>query len=161
MSMTFPERGALLGVDYGQRRVGLAVCDSERKVAAPLILYHRRTPELDAAYFRQVTKQHGIVGLVVGLPLHMRTHQEGESAQAARQFGHWLSQAVDLPVVYHDERLTSALAHRLLEEAGMTAKRRREKIDKVAAQILLQSFLDAGGPETPASLEKPSESTPP
>lgn len=150
----FPETGSLLGVDFGQRRVGLALCDTGRMIASPLRLYVRRNPELDAAFFRQLVQQHAVVGLVVGLPLHMRTNQEGELAQAARAFGQWLMQTCHLPVVYFDERLTSTLAEGLLSQAGLTAQQRRERIDKVAAQILLQSFLDAGCPTEPLPPDK-------
>lgn len=141
---TFPKNGCLLGVDYGSRRVGLAVCDEDRKVSMPLSVYERRTPTLDADWFRQLAQQHRVVGLVVGLPLHMKSGDEGQLARDARAFGTWLSGALGLPVGYVDERLTTSLAHRLLAEAGVKAKARKGKIDKLAAQILLQTYLETG-----------------
>lgn len=148
MSEAIPKRGVLLGIDYGSKRVGLAVCDEGRTVAVPLALYERRKPELDAAYFREQVKKHHVVGLVVGLPVHLKSGDEGKLAKEARAFGAWLGAAVALPVAYVDERQTTSLAHRLLAEAGVKVKARQAKVDKLAAQIVLQTYLDADGPSS-------------
>src|SRR3954447_23765160 len=99
--------GCLLGVDYGERRIGLAVSDAERRIAVPLAIYERRDGPRDAAYFHQLIVEHGIVALVVGLPVHM-SGDEGAAAKFARAFGTWLRRATKLPVVYWDERLSTA-----------------------------------------------------
>jgi putative Holliday junction resolvase len=132
----------LLGVDFGTVRVGLAVCDSERLIASPLAVYGRRDPAADAAYFRDLVKAEEIAGLVVGLPVHM-SGDEGGKAKEARAFGDWLAQMTGLPVAYWDERYTTADAEGHLLDAGLTKKKRKARLDKVAAQIILESFLDA------------------
>jgi putative Holliday junction resolvase len=135
------EAGRLLGVDYGKVRVGLAVTDSERCLASPLDTYTRRTPELDARFFRELVEAEEIMGLVVGLPIH-NDGREGEQAIAARAFGQWLAATTGLPVCYWDERFTTVEAEGLLLSAGLTNKRRKARRDRVAAQILLQSYLE-------------------
>jgi putative Holliday junction resolvase len=138
----------LLGVDYGMRRVGLAVCDSERRIAVPLVIYERRRGVTDAAFFRDLVQREAIGGLVVGLPVHM-SGDEGQRAGEARAFGAWLSKTTQLPVWYWDERLTTSQAHQVMRAAGVKLNQRKSKVDMVAAQMLLQSFLDAGCPENP------------
>jgi len=135
----------LLGVDYGGRRIGLAVSDVERRIASPLAVFHRQPEAGEAAAFRQLVSQYEIVGIVVGLPLHL-SGDEGGKAQEARGFGRWLGKATGLPVCFWDERLTTATAHRIMKAAGLKAKARKDRLDAVAAQILLQSYLDAGCP---------------
>jgi putative holliday junction resolvase len=138
-------RTALLGVDYGSVRVGLAVSDPDRKIAFPLTTYTRRTRDLDAEYFRKVAAEEPIAGLIVGLPIHLSGH-EGAKATEARAFGKWLAEVTSLPVVLWDERFTTVEAEQALLSAGLTNKRRKARRDRVAAQILLQSYLDAGCP---------------
>jgi putative Holliday junction resolvase len=135
----------LLGVDYGQVRVGLAVSDPDRKFAFPLATYERQGPERDATHFRALVEQEDIGGLVVGLPVHL-SGREGQKAGEARTFGTWLATATRLPVVFFDERFTTVLAEAALWDAGLTHKKRKARRDKVAAQILLQAYLDAGCP---------------
>ena len=143
------ERTRLLGVDYGAVRVGLAVCDATRLIASPLTTYQRRDPERDAAFFRELAGSEEVGGLVVGLPVHL-DGREGQSAQAARKFGGWLAEVTALPVVFWDERFTTHTAEGELWEAGLTHQRRRDRRDRVAAQMLLQSYLEAGcPPESP------------
>jgi putative holliday junction resolvase len=143
-----PERGRLLGVDPGKVRIGLAITDPDRKLAFPLSVHERRGPERDAAVFQKLVKDEQIVQIVVGLPVHL-DGREGTSAQEARTFGTWLSAATQLPVVYFDERFTTAQAERLLWDAGLSHKDRKARRDKLAAQILLQAYLEAGCPASP------------
>jgi putative Holliday junction resolvase len=137
-------RTRLLGVDYGSVRVGLAVSDPQRKIAFPLATYERRGRERDAAYFRQVVEAEEIAELVVGLPLHT-DGREGQKAAEARAFGQWLAETTCLPVRYWDERFTTIEAEDALWSAGLTHKRRKQRRDRVAAQMLLQAYLDAQG----------------
>jgi putative Holliday junction resolvase len=137
--------GRLLGVDYGTVRVGLAVCDAERRIASPLATYERRNPASDGAYFRSLVAAEGVVGLVVGLPVH-NDGREGVKAQEARAYGSWLAAETGLPATYYDERFSTAQAESALWMAGLTHKRRKERRDRVAAQIVLQAYLDAGCP---------------
>jgi putative Holliday junction resolvase len=144
----------LLGVDFGTVRVGIAVSDADRRIASPLLTYTRKNADNDAKFFCHVAKQEEIAALVIGLPVHM-SGAEGDKARQARSFGDWLGQVTGLPVFYWDERLTTVVAESYLQAAGLTSKRRKDRRDRVAAQILLQSYLDAGCPEdhVPQSLE--------
>ena len=135
----------LLGVDYGTVRIGLAVSDADRKIASPLTTYTRRTKELDARYFQEVAAEQAIGEIILGLPVHLAGH-EGQKAYEVRSFGKWLYEATGLPIVYWDERFTTVEAENSLLAAGLTSKRRKARRDRVAAQILLQSYLDVGCP---------------
>jgi putative Holliday junction resolvase len=145
----------LLGIDYGTVRVGLAVTDPERRIAFPLRTYLRRDAEKDSEFFRAVVREEAIGAMVVGLPVHL-SGREGKKAAEARAFGKLLAEATGLPVVFWDERFTSAEAEGHLWSAGLTSRKRQARRDRVAAQILLQSYVDAGCPaeETPRALEE-------
>ena len=136
----------LLGMDYGDVRVGLAVSDADRKIAFPLATYERQGRDRDAEYFRALVRAEQVGALVVGLPVHL-DGREGAKAAAARAFGLWLGGATGLPVAYWDERFTTVEAEAALWAAGLTHKKRKARRDRVAAQILLQAYLDAGCPE--------------
>jgi putative Holliday junction resolvase len=140
--------GKVLAVDYGKVRVGLALSDPDRKFAFPHATYQRATRERDAAYFRALVTEEKPARIVVGLPLHC-DGREGEKAVEARAFGKWLAEITGLPVFFWDERFTTVQAEAALWEAGLTHRRRRDRRDRVAAQILLQAYLDAGCPDTP------------
>jgi putative Holliday junction resolvase len=137
--------GRLLGVDYGTVRIGLAISDPDRKIAFPLTTYTRRDRDADAAWFRDIVAKESVSALVVGLPVHT-TGREGQKAGEARAFGAWLAEATRQPVVFYDERFTTVLAEAALWEAGLTHKKRKARRDRVAAQMLLQAYLDAGCP---------------
>lgn len=137
--------GRLLGVDYGTVRIGLAISDPDRKIAFPLATYTRRSRDADASWFRALIAEEGVSGLVVGLPVHS-TGREGQKASEARTYAGWLSEATGLPAVLFDERFTTVFAEAALWEAGLTHKQRKARRDRVAAQILLQTYLDAGCP---------------
>ncbi len=148
-------RTCLLGIDTGTVRVGLAISDPDRKFAFPLTIYERRNREQDGVYFQALAKKENLAGLVVGLPVHM-SGAEGQKAAEARAFGDWLGELLALPVIYWDERFTTVEAESALWSAGLTHKQRKERRDKVAAQLLLQAYLEAGCPtevEPPGALE--------
>jgi putative Holliday junction resolvase len=138
-----------LGVDYGTVRIGLALADLESKIASPLATLARRTPAQDAAFFRELVNREHVRMIVVGLPVHM-SGQEGEKALEARQFGSWLGTSTGLPILYWDERYTTSEAEQHLQQAKLTAKQRRARRDQIAAQILLQTFIEAGCPRIPS-----------
>ena len=138
-------RTRLLGVDYGTVRVGLAVTDADRIIASPLEIRERQGDIRDAAYFRELIEREQIGGLVVGLPIHT-TGREGIKAAEARVFGEWLRVVTGLPVVYADERFSTAFAESALWQAGLTHKKRKARRDAVAAQMMLQAFIEAGCP---------------
>jgi putative Holliday junction resolvase len=130
-----------MGVDVGERRIGVAVEDELGLMA------HAREP-LDArdrkraiAALLEHAREEGVTEIVVGLPLDMRGH-EGEAAKKARAFAQALADATPIPVQLFDERLTTVEAHRRLREAGKKQKDTRGLVDGVAASTLLQAWLD-------------------
>jgi putative Holliday junction resolvase len=138
--------GRLLGVDYGSVRIGLSISDPERRLASPLAVYERRGREQDALYFRSLVSSEEIKAIVVGLPVHTNG-REGQKAAEARAFGAWLAETTELPVTFWDERFSTVEAESALWQAGLTHKKRKARRDRVAAQILLQAYLDAGCPD--------------
>lgn len=139
-----PPKGKLLGIDFGTVRIGIALCDPDRIIASPYEILIRKTEEKDLKYFKDLVAQEKIVGLVLGLPLHL-DGRLSDKAQEAIRFGDLLEKATGLPVEYMDERFTSVEAEHFLLDAGLTRKKRKERIDKVAAQILLSVYLERGG----------------
>lgn len=134
--------GRLAGIDYGTVRIGIAVTDREQRLASPLENYNRRTPDLDAAYFRRLLAEEQICRLIVGLPLHLNG-KESQKSLEARQFGVWLQELTGLPVEFYDERFTSSEAQQYLAEARLSHKKRKARLDKLAAQIMLTSYLES------------------
>jgi putative holliday junction resolvase len=143
-------RTRLLGVDYGSIRVGLAVSDAGRLLASPLAVYERQGLQRDASYFRNLIQTEEIGAIVVGLPLHC-DGREGQKATEVRTFGAWLADTTSLPVRFWDERFSTVEAEAALWQAGLTHKKRKARRDRVAAQILLQAYLDAGCPDESAA----------
>ena len=139
-------RGRVLAIDPGERRVGLAISDPDRKFAFPLTTYERRDADRDAAYFRDLITAEAVSEIVVGLPVHL-SGQEGAKARETRAFADWLTRATGLPVRFWDERFTTVEAESALWQAGLTHRQRKARRDRVAAQILLQTYLEAGCPE--------------
>lgn len=135
-----PAQGRLAGVDYGSRRIGIATCDPSRKFCGPYEVYNRRTPSLDAIWFKRLVKDEGIVGFVVGLPLHT-TGEESSTSRDARTFAQWLGETTAVPVALYDERYTSHAAEHLLAGTELTKKKRKERLDALAAQMILESYL--------------------
>jgi putative Holliday junction resolvase len=138
-------RTRLLGVDFGTVRIGLAITDTDRIIASPLEIRERQGLDRDAAFFKLLIEREEIGGLVVGLPLHT-TGREGTKAAEARAFGAWLTGVTGLPVTFADERFSTAFAESALWQAGLTHKKRKARRDAVAAQVMLQAFIEAGCP---------------
>lgn len=146
-----PDFGALFGLDYGTKRLGVAICNEEQTIACPLQNYDRSTSEMDAQWLRQLARGYGIRGLVVGLPVHMSGDEGGKAAEA-RRFGKWAADVTSLPVTWWDERYSSSVADMHLEDAGFSKKKRKSHRDQISAQVILQSFLDSDDrAATPAS----------
>jgi putative Holliday junction resolvase len=137
-----PTTGRLLAIDYGHVRLGLAISDAERRWAGPYANYTRVSAQRDADYLRQVIKDEHVVGLVVGLPVHL-DGRESQKSSEARQFAAWLQQITEIPVVLFDERFTTHEAEQHLLSAGLTKRQRRARLDMLAAHALLQAFLEA------------------
>jgi len=137
-----PASGRLLGLDFGTKRVGVSVSDFEQRYAAPLAMIPRSSAKGDAVTLLRLVEENMAVGLVVGLPVHM-SGDEGTKAKQAREFGTWAGRTTALPVAYWDERHSSTIAEGRLLGAGLSEKKRKAKLDSLAAQIMLQSYLDA------------------
>lgn len=135
-----PSRGVLVGVDHGAKRIGLAVTDAAQTLAMPLETLHVRTPALTLERLQRVARDYRAVGWVVGLPLRM-TGEEGTQAAKVRTFGDWLARETGLPVTFWDERLSSTTAETLLWAQGESPSKDAGRVDGLAAQVILQSYL--------------------
>jgi putative Holliday junction resolvase len=146
-----------LGVDFGTKRIGLAISDALGITARPLEVVARRDL---ADTLQRVVAEHELAGVVVGLPTALAGH-EGQSAESARQLGAEIESLLDVKVDFVDERFTSRMAEGALLESGMKRRDRKETVDKVAAAIILQTYLDSrrsrGNSPNSAGVE-PSES---
>jgi putative Holliday junction resolvase len=132
----------IAGIDYGTVRIGVAVADLEVRIATPYENYTRRGPAGDAEYFRRLAREERIARFVVGLPVHLDGNESQKSTEA-RAFGQWLSDTTGVPVEYFDERFTSFEAEQHLLAAKLTKKKRKERLDKLAAQIMLAAWLES------------------
>ena len=140
--------GRILGVDPGERRIGLAVSDPDGILASPLDTLDARTAN-PAAAVAKAGKNAGAERIVVGLPLHMNA-AEGDAAEKARAFAESLRKRTDIPVELWDERLTTVTAEKALIEGGVRRAQRKKLVDGLAARILLQHYLDCrSGPMIP------------
>jgi len=135
-----PASGRIAGIDFGKSRIGIALSDPGRVLATPWAVYHRRSIEQDADYFRKLVEKEGVVLFVVGLPVHC-DGTESESSLAAREFGKWLEEVTNTPVVFMDERFSTQTADTWLRSAQLSRKRRQERLDKLSAQIILTAYL--------------------
>jgi putative holliday junction resolvase len=135
--------GRVAGIDFGTVRIGIAISDPGRSIASPLENYTRRGLEQDARRFQRLVAEEGITLFVVGLPIHL-DGQESKISQEARQFGQWLGELTGIPVEFFDERFTSHEAEQHLLAADMTRKRRKQRLDMLAAQIMLVAYLESG-----------------
>jgi putative pre-16S rRNA nuclease len=132
-----------LGLDPGTKRIGVAVSDLSGSIASPLVVLQRsRSKQHDLHEIARIASEEEAEVIVVGLPLNM-DGSEGPSARAATGLARQLATVVDVPVELHDERLTTVTADRSMLDAGLDALERRQRVDKVAAAIMLQSWLDA------------------
>ena len=135
-----------LGLDLGERRVGVAVCDSAGTVATPVdTLVRTGDPDRDLQAIADQVHQWEAEIVVVGLPISL-DGSEGPSARTARAEMDRLERLLEVPVVSYDERLTTVIAERSLMEQQMKVPQRRGVVDRVAAAVILQSWLDAGMP---------------
>lgn len=134
----------ILGLDYGSKTVGVALSDATCLIAQPLETIKRKQEnKLRQTYARieALVVEHDVDKIVLGLP-KMMNNTEGPRVQATREFAENLERRTGLPIIFEDERLTTVEANRILEETGVCVSGRKEHIDKMAAAIILQSYLD-------------------
>ena len=130
-----------LGLDLGHRRIGVAGCDRTGLIAAGLTTIHRTSFEQDIQHLRQIIEARQVTVLVIGLPYSMNG-EIGTQAKRTQKLARRISAAVNLPIEYMDERLTSVEAESMLQANRITPSRNRELIDRAAACIILQQWLD-------------------
>lgn len=135
-----------MGLDYGERRIGVALSDPTATLATPLDTVHRRRgkrPPLTT--LEALAREHGVAGLVVGLPLTLAGEEDAWCAEV-RTVGDELARRLDVPVTYVDERMTSVQAEQAVRSSGRRKSQREEKdrVDAAAAAVILQRHLDLG-----------------
>ncbi|MCL5074575.1 MAG: Holliday junction resolvase RuvX [Chloroflexi bacterium] len=131
----------LLGLDVGDRRIGVAVGDVVLSFARPVTVIQRVSLKRDLALIANLVQEYGIEAIVIGVPKHMKG-TIGEQAEKALSFGEHLRQHLGIEVVFWDERLTTVAAEKMLIAAGVKRTERKKKIDAAAAALMLQSYLD-------------------
>ncbi len=131
----------VLALDPGTKRIGIALSDELRWTAQPLETYERRSIEADVAHIQRLVRLHDVLEVVTGMPL--RLHGEaGPEAKSVREFIEQLERVLAVPVIAWDERFTSKAAEQMLIRANVSRKKRKGAVDRVAAALLLQSYLD-------------------
>jgi len=132
----------ILGIDFGDSKIGLAVSDLLGITAQPLTSYRRSNKKEDAKFFKQVASEYGIEEVIVGLPLRM-DGSAGTRAEKTREFASWLEQILNLPVRLWDERLTTKQANTILREQKLGPRARKSIEDQVSAVIILSTYLES------------------
>ncbi|MFS8741778.1 Holliday junction resolvase RuvX, partial [Synechococcus sp. WC10meta] len=130
----------VLGIDFGEKRLGLALSDESRTLASPLAVYERKDLQSDLRFLRDLILRYQITEIVLGLPLNM-DGSLGPKAQQVLEFKRALEESLKLPVHTFDERFTTAEAERALLEANMSRRQRKAKRDALAAVLILQGYL--------------------
>lgn len=136
-----PETGGLLGLDLGTKTIGVATSDPDRRIASPVRTLKRVKFATSADELRGLANERGTAGIVLGLPINM-DGSPGPRTQSSRTFGRNLGQALDLPVLLWDERLSTAAVEKELISIDTSRRKRAEVIDAMAANFILQGALD-------------------
>jgi putative Holliday junction resolvase len=131
-----------MALDVGAKRIGIAISDALLLTAQVRPTLTRKNLQSDLEALRQLASENEVHRIVVGQPLHMDGRESPQSEKVAR-FAEELHKIVDIPIVFWDERLTSFAAEQHLEEMGLNWRKRREHVDKIAAMIILQNYLDS------------------
>jgi putative Holliday junction resolvase len=135
----------VLALDLGKKRIGMALSDELGVTAQGLETLERTNIREDLARISQLAAQRSVSLILMGNPLHM-SGREGRQAEYARDFGERLRAASGIPVEFWDERLTTVAAQRVLRESGISIEKRAKAVDRLAAVILLESYLDSRNP---------------
>lgn len=141
-ALALPESGAILGVDPGEKRVGLAISDATRLIASPLATVQRANREADRQAIARALAVRPLSGIVVGFP-RMMDGRTGPAAQRASAYARFLCESFDRPTLLWDERLSTVAVEKMLIEGDASRRRRAEIIDETAAGYVLQGVLDA------------------
>lgn len=138
------DRGRVLGLDLGDARIGVAISDDARRLAVPLGTVRTGAPA-DVVAIAELVREHDITLIVVGYPL-LLSGAAGERAHHTERFAEALRGFLPVPVTLHDERLSTVQAERALRDAGARGRDRRSAVDRSAATVILQAWLDAARP---------------
>jgi putative Holliday junction resolvase len=141
LAVSLPPRARLLGVDLGTKTMGLAISDVERRLASPLRTLPRGANARDAEALTAIFAELDIAGIVLGMPLSLSGH-DSPRAQSTRAFARNLSKRTSLPIVFWDERFSTAVVTRSLIANDVSRARRAQVVDKMAAAYILQGALD-------------------
>ena len=133
--------GRIAGIDFGTVRIGIAISDANQSFASPFETYQRKGEEADRKRFQRLAAEEQIGLFVVGLPVHL-DGRESVKSKEARRFGQWLTETTGVSVRFFDERFTTHEAQLHLADAKLSKKKRKERLDKLAAQIMLTAFLE-------------------
>ncbi len=137
-----PRQAPVIGLDLGEKTIGVAVSDATRRIASPLETIRRTKFMIDANRMFELMESRGAVGIIIGLPINM-DGTEGARCQSSRAFARNVLRLKDLPIAFWDERMSSMAINRMLiEEADISRARRAEVVDKAAAGWILQGALD-------------------
>ena len=131
----------LLGIDPGNRNIGFAICDENKKVATPLIILQKSKFEVLVKEINQIIKENHIKGIVIGNPINM-DGTPGKSSQSVSDFAKNLSKNITIPITLWDERLSSEASFKITKELGTNVTNRVKKLDKNAATFILQGAID-------------------
>ena len=134
-------KGAILGVDFGDVRTGIAICDASRFLASGMSVISPGGIEKTAQAIAQIAAEQKVCAIVIGLPVNM-DGSEGSRAQRCRKLASLIGESSDIPTLLFDERMTTMTAARYLNETNTRGKKRKQVIDALSAQIILQNCLD-------------------
>ncbi|MBK5244697.1 MAG: Holliday junction resolvase RuvX [Eubacteriaceae bacterium] len=131
----------ILGIDVGDKRIGIAVTDPLQITAQGVMTYRRKTRDDDLEAFREIIKKYELKKIVAGLPLNM-DGTESAQTRKTKNFCQFIKKRLNVEIIYIDERLTSSWSEKILIEGNVSRKKRKEYIDTLAAQMILQSYMD-------------------
>ncbi len=135
------KKGCILAIDYGQKKLGIAISDDSRIFAVPVTTIHANKIPIQVDSIIKLTTHYDFLAIVLGIPLTL-IGDETEQSKIVRTFAHELDKKIKLPIILYDEKFTSKIANNILKDQGIKRKVRNEEDDKIAASVLLQSLLD-------------------
>lgn len=136
-----PAQGRIIGIDFGTRRIGVAISDPGQTIATPLEIRQSQNRQSDGKWFRKLAADEQAVGWVIGLPVHM-SGDPSKKSREANEFGTWLGELTELPVAWQDERYSTSRAKEICAQLGLRGEKRKAHLDKIAAQVILSSWLE-------------------
>ncbi len=136
-----PTGRRVLGLDVGEKTIGIALTDPMRSIASPLLTVERKNFKADLLALTDITSEYGVAALIIGYPINMNG-TEGPRCQSVRQFARNIQEKLPVPILLWDERMSTLAVERMMDQAELSRGRQDALVDKLAASYLLQSFLD-------------------